>query len=101
MKTLKLCFLGAALLASSSAVAGRTSQSFGVRLVVEDACHVETPRFATVDQQGRGGPWAQLEGVEVKCRMASPHAVEVAVGPVPMPSVAPAGDGVPTLVVSY
>jgi hypothetical protein len=102
MKILKTVLIGAALLASSSAMAGRTSQSFGVRLVVEDACRVDAARFAPerVAAHRIAAPMA-AEGVEVNCKGASPYALGMAVGAVPMPSVAPAADDVRTLVVSY
>ena len=100
MKILKSVLFGAALLASSSAVAGRASQSFGVRLVVEDACRVDAARFEPTRSQQARQP-AAADGVEVTCRGASPYAVEVAVGAVPVPSVVPAAADARTLVISY
>jgi hypothetical protein len=99
---LKSVLFGAALLASSSAFAGRASQSFAMRLVVEDACRVDAARF----EQGRrplsaAATSPAADGIEVSCRGSSPYAVNVAVGPVPMPSVAPAEGDATTLVVSY
>lgn len=100
MKILKSVLFGAALVASSSAVAGRASQSFGVRLVVEDACRVDAARFEPArPRQAREARPAH--GVEVSCKGASPYAVEVAFGPVPMPSAVPAAGDATTLVVSY
>jgi len=100
MKILKSVLFGAALLASSSAVAGRASQSFGMRLVVEDACRVDAARFEPARLQQEASH-AAADGIEVSCKGASPYAVEVAVGAVPMPSVAPAAGDATTLVVSY
>lgn len=97
--------LGAAVLASFPAVAGRSTQSFGIRLVVEDACHVDAARFVARRSQDRAGAVAatatSTSGVDVDCRAASPHRVDVATGPVPMPSVAPASGDATTLVISY
>lgn len=102
MKILKSVLFGAALLASSSAVAGRASQSFGVRLVVEDACRVDAARFEPAHlQQARQPAAVAAHGVEVSCKGASPYAVEVAVGAVPVPSVDPAAGDARTLVISY
>ena len=69
MKILKSVLFGAALLASSSAVAGRASQTFGVRLVVEDACRVDAARFepARLQQAREARP---ADGVEVNCKGA-------------------------------
>ena len=102
MNLLKSVLFGAALLASTSAVAGRSTQSFGVRLVVEDACEVDAARFLPNGlQQARDATVAPAAGVEVTCKGPSPYAVDVAVGSVPMPSIAPAEGDATTLVVSY
>lgn len=102
MTILKSVLIGAALLASSSAIAGRSTQSFGVRLVVEDACEVDAASFIPGRlQQVRDTAAVPAGGVEVTCKGASPYAVEVAVGSVPMPSMAPASGDATTLVVSY
>lgn len=102
MNILNAVLFGAALLASSSAVAGRSAQSFGVRLVVEDACEVDAARYLPNPlQQVRDVAAAPAAGVEVTCKGASPYAVDVAVGAVPMPSMAPAAGDARTLVVTY
>ena len=93
--------LGAALVASFSVVAGRSTQSFGIRLVVEDACHVDTARFVAQDHAGTTVAATTTTGVAVDCKAATPHRVDIAIGPVPMPSVDPPSEDATTLVISY
>jgi hypothetical protein len=74
MYTSRIVLAGALLLASFASVAGKTS--FGVSLVVEDACQVDATRLPDHATQAR--QHERVRDVRVSCIASSPYAVTLA-----------------------
>jgi hypothetical protein len=73
MYTSRIVLAGALLLASFASVAGKTS--FGVSLVVEDACQVDASSLPNSTQARQRNP---VRDVRVSCIASSPYAVTLA-----------------------